>query len=564
MKTAVVMTAVLAVIPTFVVGPGTAHAQEYMRGIDVSHHQGEIDWNEVANSGHVFAFHKATEGATFIDDQYAGNRAEASAASVPFGAYHFARPNGETIEAAEADAEGEAEHFLEVAEPASGDLLPVLDLEATGGLPSDRLIAWTQVWVDAVAEAIDARPLIYTSPNFWKTSLADTTTFADQGFPLWLAHYTSASSPSTPASNWGGHGWAFWQWTNCATIPGISGCVDGDKFAGSDLTPYTVPGAPEPEPTPDDATPPANESPPEISGETEVGRTLNATSGSWSGSEPLAYSYAWHRCDADGSSCSPVLNGTEPTYRLVPADYQHTMKVTVTATNSAGSSSSESSPSGVVTDSTDPEEPRMIKPRREQTLDTRLTIEWEASESQAHYAVRYLPTVRGGRFRDYKRLVDDTTRTRTTLRAETGATYCFSARATDQAGNRSPWSDPRCTTVPFDDRDLRRSSSWRTTSNRSAFLRTLTTTTERGASLDARNVSVREAHVVAQTCRRCGRIAVMLRGRRIGTVDLRSRRTRTAVIRIKRFTSIREGDVSLVVVSDDAPVRIDGLALTVE
>src|SRR5687767_3907350 len=66
-----------------------AAAQDYTLGIDVSHHQGTINWTRVAESGHVFAFHKATEGATFVDDQYVTNREKAGNVSIPFGAYHF-------------------------------------------------------------------------------------------------------------------------------------------------------------------------------------------------------------------------------------------------------------------------------------------------------------------------------------------------------------------------------------------------------------------------------------------------------------------------------------------
>ena len=538
------------------------YAQDYTLGIDVSHHQGNIDWQKVADSGHVYAFHKATEGFTFTDDTYAGNRAEAAAASIPFGAYHFARPNGNNVPAAESDAAGEAQHFLNVAQPEPGDLLPVLDLEATGNLPPDRLIAWTRTWVNAVAEEVGAQPLIYTSPSFWETNLADTTSFAEAGFPLWLAHYTSAPAPRTPADDWDGRGWAFWQWTSCASVPGISGCADEDRFEGTDLSPYTIPGAPEPEPTPDDSTPPTNDSPPEITGQTEVGKKLTATEGSWSGSRPMSFSYAWFRCRAD--ECSAVLGGTKPTYRLDPADYQHRMKVTVTATNGAGSSSADSTISDEITDATDPLAPKLIKPRKQQTLSTSLNVVWEPSEKEARYAIRYRKSVKNGGFGEYSEIVSDTQKTSTTLAADAGVAYCFSARATDQAGNVSEWSGERCTDVPLDDRDLSATNTWSRGTGRGFFLRTFLKTNARGASLSAEEASVREIHVVAQTCPSCGNLAVRLDGRRVGTISLRSKRARAGqVIRVKRFTSLRSGVVELEVISSRAPVRIDGLVLSV-
>src|SRR5687768_11775294 len=70
-------------------GATPAVAQDEMLGIDVSHHQGTINWTRVAESGQRFAFHKATEGATFVDDQYVTNRGKAGEVSIPFGAYHF-------------------------------------------------------------------------------------------------------------------------------------------------------------------------------------------------------------------------------------------------------------------------------------------------------------------------------------------------------------------------------------------------------------------------------------------------------------------------------------------
>ncbi|MGH2806872.1 MAG: glycoside hydrolase family 25 protein, partial [Actinomycetota bacterium] len=225
---------IVTVVLTTLLVPAPARAQTYTLGIDVSHHQGPIDWQAVADSGHVFAFAKATEGATHTDTRYDANRAGAAAADIPFGAYHFAFPQGETLALARADASSEAQHFLTVAAPAPGDLVPVLDLERTNGLPSRRLIAWAQTWLDSVRSALGVQPLIYSGPHFWETNMADTTTFAEQGFPLWIAHYTGEPAPRTPAANWAGNGWSFWQWTNCAEIPGIDGCVDEDKFPGSD------------------------------------------------------------------------------------------------------------------------------------------------------------------------------------------------------------------------------------------------------------------------------------------------------------------------------------------
>ena len=93
-------------------------------GIDVSHHQGAIDWAQVAGAGVRFAFAKATEGRNYVDPQYATNKAGAALSGVVFGAYHFAQPDGTAN-----DAVLEADHFVDVAQLEPGDLVPVLDIE---------------------------------------------------------------------------------------------------------------------------------------------------------------------------------------------------------------------------------------------------------------------------------------------------------------------------------------------------------------------------------------------------------------------------------------------------
>ncbi len=88
---------------------------------------------------------------------------------------------------------------------------------------------------------------------------------------------------------------------------------------------------------PPQLSPPANISPPTISGIAEVGQTLSAGPGSWSES-PSSYTYQWQRCDASGASCSTVAGATAQTYTLTAADSNATIRVAVTASNSAGGS----------------------------------------------------------------------------------------------------------------------------------------------------------------------------------------------------------------------------------
>jgi GH25 family lysozyme M1 (1,4-beta-N-acetylmuramidase) len=231
-----VVAALLADIAGFV-GVAPAHAATWLTGVDVSHWQGTINWTSVAGAGIKFAIQKATEHQTYVDPTYTTNRNGATAAGIKFTGYHFARPDTTAN-----DAVLEADHFVDTADLAPGNIIPALDLEVSGGLGVSALQNWTMAWMNRVTSRLGVKPMIYTSPGFWTTYMGNTTMFATAGYKtLWIAHWTSNSAPTVPANNWGGNGWTFWQWTDCWHVNGISGCVDGDRYNGLDLTPVLIP-----------------------------------------------------------------------------------------------------------------------------------------------------------------------------------------------------------------------------------------------------------------------------------------------------------------------------------
>jgi GH25 family lysozyme M1 (1,4-beta-N-acetylmuramidase) len=317
--------ALTALLSTSVSGAATGRA----KGIDVSNWNGSINWTKVAHAGYTFAFGKATEGTTYNDKSYTTNRNGSEAAGVIFGAYHFARPTGKTLAGATSSAINQANHFLAVAAPQPGELPPVLDLEATGDLPTSRLLAWTLAWLGQIEARTGVQPFVYTSPLFWKGRLGDSTAAAAAGTGLWIAHWTAKSAPLVPAQNWAGAGWRFWQWTNCATVPGINHCTDGDRMNGTQLASVVI--APFPVGVPLLSTPPAIVGPP------QAGQLLAAVPGIWEGGKPLVFAYQWRLCDAAGANCEAIEDATGETYRPAPTDVGHALKVVVTATSAAGS-----------------------------------------------------------------------------------------------------------------------------------------------------------------------------------------------------------------------------------
>jgi GH25 family lysozyme M1 (1,4-beta-N-acetylmuramidase) len=219
-------------------GGGGGGGSPFIQGVDVSHWNGAINWNAVAADNQKFAIAKVTEGQTFLDNMYSTNKSGATSAGLKFTAYHFARPDTTSN-----DAVKEADWFVSQAGLGHGNLVPALDLEVNGGLSVSALTTWVQAWLGEVAAQMGGvHAMIYTSPSFWQTSMGNTTWFANNGYTiLWIAHWTSNSSPTVPANNWGGHSWTFWQWTNCTHVNGISGCVDGDRYHYTDFTPVTIP-----------------------------------------------------------------------------------------------------------------------------------------------------------------------------------------------------------------------------------------------------------------------------------------------------------------------------------
>lgn len=198
-----------------------------------------------------------------------------------------------------------------------------------------------------------------TTPTSTSTQLANTSQPAVSG------NAQIGATMSVSNGSWSGTVTSYaYQWDRCdssgAACSAVAGATattytvgtsDGGDTLRATVTASNSSGSAVAVSTPTSAvaalTAPTNISLPAISGTTSVGSTLTAGTGTWSGS-PTSYAYQWTRCDSSGSACSAVSGGSASTYTLVSADASATLRVTVMATNAAGTATASSAQSAVI------------------------------------------------------------------------------------------------------------------------------------------------------------------------------------------------------------------------
>jgi lysozyme len=232
---------VLAIVAgAFTLAP-PATAAGPIHGVDVSGWQGQVDWGAVKGTGRMFGFAKATEGATFVDNTFAGNRAAMARAGLTLrGFYHFARPDRNT-------AAAEAAHFLRTVGPLGPGEVAVLDLEVTPGLPG--IGDWAAEWLGRVHQATGRLPMIYSYQSY----LYEIPTSRLTPYPLWVAAWGDDNGlvPTTQPKTDRWNRWTFWQYTSKARVPGVSSQVDDNIFSGTPAELAALGGvAPPPPPDP--------------------------------------------------------------------------------------------------------------------------------------------------------------------------------------------------------------------------------------------------------------------------------------------------------------------------
>jgi lysozyme len=201
-----------------------------LKGVDVSYHNGDVDWSTVKASGRSFAFARVSDGLTDLDDHFTKNWSGMKSAGLVRGAYQFFR--------ARHGGEEQADVLLQAIADAGGlkkgDMPPVLDLETNDHQSPATVVARAKAWLARVESKIGVKPLVYTGNNMNATN-GDA--FSD--YVLWVPHY-GVECPRIPT---GWTDWTFWQDAEDGTVPGITGgSVDTDWFQGTsaDLGKLTI------------------------------------------------------------------------------------------------------------------------------------------------------------------------------------------------------------------------------------------------------------------------------------------------------------------------------------
>lgn len=192
-------------------------------GIDVSHHQGDINWKKVklmvSNNRRVsFAFIKATEGITRQDRHFSKNWKACRKEGIIRGAYHFYYPSR--------DAGKQAENFIKQVKLEPGDLPPVVDIEHSNGKNKQQICDGLRTFMNILEKHYGTPPILYTNISFYYTYLADE--FKDN--TVWISGYHGEERFREKFTET----WHFWQYSESGSIDGIRGDVDCNVFRGTE------------------------------------------------------------------------------------------------------------------------------------------------------------------------------------------------------------------------------------------------------------------------------------------------------------------------------------------
>lgn len=190
-------------------------------GVDVSHYQGEINWNDIEAQNVSFAFIKATEGSGYIDEYSSKNLTEAAETDIKISAYHFF--------SFDSPGKTQAENYISVVSPDAIDMPPVVDIEYYGDKQTNKPTEEEceeilRPLLELLEEHYGEKPIIYTTLPVYNRYIKEN--FSD--YPLWIRNVFCEPQLID---------WKFWQYSDKGELYGFKGeekYIDLNVYNGSE------------------------------------------------------------------------------------------------------------------------------------------------------------------------------------------------------------------------------------------------------------------------------------------------------------------------------------------
>lgn len=183
-------------------------------GIDISHHQGKIEWKKVKkwkNKKLDFVYIKATEGSTYVDITYKNNIEEAKANDFLVGSYHYFRTTS--------SIEDQFQNFINTIDENQQDLIPLIDVEEKTNWTGIEFHKKFQEFLNMVEDHFGKKPMIYTVNSFYNLNLAG----RYKEYHFLIGRYGENAPNMRDKSNW-----TVWQFSETGKVDGIPKLVDID------------------------------------------------------------------------------------------------------------------------------------------------------------------------------------------------------------------------------------------------------------------------------------------------------------------------------------------------
>jgi lysozyme len=189
-----------------------------IKGIDISHYQGKINWRNISAQGIRFVYIKASQGINFQDKRFQYNWTETKKNKIPRGAYHFFDLC--------ASGKLQAKNFIRTVSIDDSMLPPVVDLELFKNCiypPSkEKFLIELKLFTGQLEARYKKKPMLYIIWNVYEKYLIGEM----KDHPLWISDPWKHEEPALPEKK----EWILWQYTYEGRVKGISGYVDWNYF----------------------------------------------------------------------------------------------------------------------------------------------------------------------------------------------------------------------------------------------------------------------------------------------------------------------------------------------